>query len=51
MATLHNEAFLADVKLQALPLDPVTGEEAEKVISAIHAVPSDLAKRVRNVLE
>jgi tripartite-type tricarboxylate transporter receptor subunit TctC len=50
-ATLADADFLADARRQALPLDPVGGEEAEKIADAIDAAAPDLAKRVRDVLE
>jgi len=50
-ATLADADFLADVRRQALPLDPVGGEEAEKIHGAIDAASPDLARRVRDVLE
>ena len=50
-ATLRDEAFLADAQKQSLPVDPVTGEEAENIIAGIYAAPPDLAKKVRDVLE
>jgi tripartite-type tricarboxylate transporter receptor subunit TctC len=49
--TLRDEAFLAEARKQSLPLDPVTGREAEKVIAAIYAAPPELAKKVKDVLE
>ena len=50
-ATLADADFLADARRQALPLDPVSGEEAEKIHDAIDAAAPDLARRVRDVLE
>ena len=50
-ATLKDDAFLAEAQKQALPLDPVTGEEAEKVIATIYAASPELAKQVKDVLE
>ena len=50
-ATLKDEAFLAEAQKQSLPLDPVTGEDAEKVIAAIYAAPPELARKVKDVLE
>jgi len=50
-ATLRDEAFLADAQKQSLPVDAVTGEEAENVIARIYAAPPDLAKKVKDVLE
>jgi tripartite-type tricarboxylate transporter receptor subunit TctC len=50
-ATLKDEAFLADAKKQNLLLDPVTGEEAEKVTAQIYAAPPALIRKARDVLE
>jgi tripartite-type tricarboxylate transporter receptor subunit TctC len=50
-ATLRDPAFLADAQQQSLPIDAVTGEEAESIIATIYAAPPDLAKAVKNVLE
>ena len=50
-ATLRDAAFLADAQKQSLPIDAVTGEEAEDIIAKIYAAPPDLAKKVKNVLE
>jgi tripartite-type tricarboxylate transporter receptor subunit TctC len=50
-ATLHDEAFLADAQKQSLPVDAITGEEAENIIAGIYAASPDLAKKVKNVLE
>ena len=50
-ATLRDAAFLADAQKQSLPVDPVTGEEAENIIATIYAAPPDLAKKVKDVLE
>jgi len=50
-ATLNDAAFLADAQRQSLPLDPVTGEEAERIMATIYAASPELAKQVKNVLE
>jgi len=50
-ATLRDDAFLADAQKQSLPVDPVTGEEAENIIATIYAAPPDLAKKVKTVVE
>ncbi|MPZ37853.1 MAG: hypothetical protein GEU95_07275 [Rhizobiales bacterium] len=50
-AVLKDEAFLADAKKQSLLLDPVTGEEAEKVTAQIYTAPSDLIRKAKEVLE
>jgi tripartite-type tricarboxylate transporter receptor subunit TctC len=50
-ATLKDAAFLADAKKQRLLLDPVAGEEAEKVTAQIYAAPPDLIRKAKAVLE
>ena len=50
-ATLKDEAFLADAKKQSLLLDPVAGEEAEKIMAQIYAAPPDLIRKAKEVLE
>jgi len=50
-ATIKDEAFLAEAHKQNLPLDPVTGEEAEKIIKTIYAASPELAKKVKDVLD
>jgi tripartite-type tricarboxylate transporter receptor subunit TctC len=50
-AMVKDEGFLSEAQKQNLLLDPVTGEEAEKIIAAIYAAPSELTRRVKDVLE
>jgi tripartite-type tricarboxylate transporter receptor subunit TctC len=50
-ATLKDAAFLADAKKQSLLLDPVAGEEAEKIIAQIYAAPPALIRKAKDVLE
>jgi tripartite-type tricarboxylate transporter receptor subunit TctC len=50
-ATLKDEQFLAEAKKQNLLLDPVSGEEAEKIIATMYAASPELAKKVKDVLE
>jgi len=50
-ATLKDEAFLADAKKQSLLLDPVAGEEAEKIMSQIYAASPELIRKAKDVLE
>src|SRR5262245_51499079 len=38
-ATLKDGAFLGDAQKQNLPLDPVSGKEAEKIIAMIYTAP------------
>ena len=48
---LKDGSFLAEAQKQNLPLDPVTGEEAEKIMATIYAAPPALARKVKDVLE
>jgi tripartite-type tricarboxylate transporter receptor subunit TctC len=50
-ATLKDESFLGEAQKQNLPLDPVAGEEAEKIMVTIYAAPPELAKKVKDVLD
>jgi tripartite-type tricarboxylate transporter receptor subunit TctC len=50
-ATLRDEAFVADMQKQSLPFDPVSGEDAEKIVGTLDTVPPDLAKAVKDVFE
>jgi tripartite-type tricarboxylate transporter receptor subunit TctC len=50
-AMLKDDAFLAEAQKQNLLLDPVSGEEAEKVIATIYAASPELARKVKQVLE
>ena len=50
-ATLKDEGFLTDAKKQKLLLDPVEGEEAEKIMKTIYAAPPALVSKARAVLE
>ncbi|MEA2988949.1 MAG: hypothetical protein QOG83_1660, partial [Alphaproteobacteria bacterium] len=44
-AMLKDEGFLAEAQKQNLLLDPVSGEEAEKIIATIYAAPPELARK------
>jgi tripartite-type tricarboxylate transporter receptor subunit TctC len=50
-AMVKDESFLNEAQKQNLLLDPVTGEEAEKIIATIYAASPELARRVKDVLE
>jgi tripartite-type tricarboxylate transporter receptor subunit TctC len=50
-AMVKDESFLSEAQKQNLLLDPVTGEEAEKIIATIYAAPPELRRRVKDVLE
>jgi hypothetical protein len=50
-SALNDAAFLAEAQAQSLPLDPVPGEEADRIINTIYSAPPELARQVRDVLE
>ncbi len=50
-ATLQDEAFLADAKKQSLLLDPVAGEEAQKIMAQIYAASPDLIRKAKAALD
>src|SRR4051794_28973469 len=48
---VKDKSFLNEAQKQNLLLDPVTGEEAEKIIATIYAASPELTRRVKDVLE
>jgi tripartite-type tricarboxylate transporter receptor subunit TctC len=50
-ATLKDEQFLAEAQKQSLLLDPVSGEEAEKIIATMYAASPGLVKKVKEALD
>jgi tripartite-type tricarboxylate transporter receptor subunit TctC len=50
-ATMNDPGFKADAERQSLPLDLVTGAEAEKIVEQIYTASPDLAKQVEDVLK
>jgi tripartite-type tricarboxylate transporter receptor subunit TctC len=48
---LLDQNFLNEAQKQNLPLDPVTGTEAEQIIKSIYAASPELARKVKTVLE
>jgi hypothetical protein len=50
-AMMKDESFLADAQKQSLLLDPVSGEEAEKIVASMYAAPPALTRKVKDVLE
>jgi tripartite-type tricarboxylate transporter receptor subunit TctC len=49
-ATLQDAAFLADARKSKLLLDPVGGEEAEKIMTEIYAAPPALITKAKEAL-
>jgi tripartite-type tricarboxylate transporter receptor subunit TctC len=50
-AMLKDEQFLAEAAKQNLLLDPVSGEEAEKIIAKMYTASPELVKKVKDALE
>lgn len=49
--TMKDEAYLAEAKSQKMDVDPMTGEEMEKLIASFYASPPDLVQRLKVALE
>ena len=49
-ATMKDEAFLADAAKQSLPVDPVGGLEAEKIVERLYRFPPALIEKARNAV-
>ena len=50
-AMAKDESFLGEAQKQNLLLDPVSGEEAERIITTMYAAPLQLARKVKDVLD
>ncbi|MDB5649971.1 MAG: tripartite tricarboxylate transporter family receptor [Hyphomicrobiales bacterium] len=50
-ATLADADFVADMKKQNLPLDPVRGKDAEAIVRTIYSAPPAMLKRMTELLE
>jgi tripartite-type tricarboxylate transporter receptor subunit TctC len=50
-AMIEDAAFLADAQKQKMLLDPVSGEEAERIIARIYGASPDLKARVKEFFE
>jgi tripartite-type tricarboxylate transporter receptor subunit TctC len=48
---VKDESFLAEAQKQNLLLDPVPGEEAEKIISTMYTASPELTRKVKDVLD
>jgi tripartite-type tricarboxylate transporter receptor subunit TctC len=51
MDTMKDKAFLADAKKQELPVNPVSGEEAEKIVAKMYAVPPKIVAKAKSIYE
>lgn len=51
MDTMADSDFLADAKKQNLPVNPVDGVEAGKIIDEIYAAPADVVAKAKKAVE
>jgi tripartite-type tricarboxylate transporter receptor subunit TctC len=49
--TMKDPAFLADMEKQQLPVNPLTGEEAEATVARLGAVPRAVAAKAKAIYE
>jgi hypothetical protein len=49
-ATMKDPAFIAELQKLRLPLSPVIGEAAAKVVDEIYAIPDDIVAAARKVV-
>jgi tripartite-type tricarboxylate transporter receptor subunit TctC len=50
-ATMKDPAYLEEAKSQKMDVDPMTGEEMEKLLKAIYASPPDLVQRLKTAID
>ncbi len=50
-ASMTDPAFIADAEKQKLPIDPVGGLEAEKIVARLYAFPAALVEKARNAVK
>ena len=50
-ASMSDAAFLADAEKQKLPIDPVGGVEAEKIVTRLYAFSPALVEKARNAVK
>ena len=50
-ATMKDEGFLAQANAQKLPINPATGQEAEKIVSEIYRTPPEIAARANEIIK
>jgi tripartite-type tricarboxylate transporter receptor subunit TctC len=49
--TMKDPEFLADMEKQQLPVHPLTGAEAEKIVSDLSTVPADIVAQAKSIYE
>jgi tripartite-type tricarboxylate transporter receptor subunit TctC len=50
-ATMKDPEMLADARKMGLPIDPISGEAAQKMVSEIYAIPPAVVDRARDILQ
>jgi tripartite-type tricarboxylate transporter receptor subunit TctC len=50
-ASMKDTAFLGDAEKQKLPIDPVGGVEAEKIVTRLYAFPAALVEKAKNAVK
>jgi hypothetical protein len=48
---MKDQAFLAEMKKQQLPVNPLTGEEAEKIVAKMTSVPPAIVAKAKAIYE
>ena len=49
--TLHDPDLIADATKAILEVDPVSGEDVEKLIAKVYAAPKPLVEKIKRALE
>jgi hypothetical protein len=49
-ATMKDQEFLADIDKRQFDLDPVPGEELEKIVKDVMSQPPDIIARMKKLL-
>jgi len=50
MATMRDRALLADADMAQLEINPVSGEDIERLVQDIYRTPAELAQKVARML-
>ena len=50
-ATMKDAAYLEEAKSQKMDVDPMTGEEMEKLLKTIYASPPELVQRLKTAID
>ena len=51
MATMQDPEFMADIKQRNLTLEPLRGEEVQKMVEALVATPKELVDQARRYID